>query len=92
MAGTYSASEISRALSEQGVDVEIYRQKFENRPENALGERNFPSPVQIMNVATELGLSIPWEKIGAFVVCVIKGIWTKPLPQAAIDCAKQFGS
>lgn len=61
----------------------------ERSPKQSLGSKY--SPVQIMGEAKAQGLSIPYAKIGAFLLCVLKGVMTKPLPTAVLDCAKSIG-
>jgi hypothetical protein len=48
------------------------------------------SPVQIMSEAQAQGITIPRQKIGKFLICVVKGVMTKALPAAVRDCAKNL--
>jgi hypothetical protein len=58
------------------------------RMKQGLGEK--VSPSRIMGEVSAQGLTIPKALIGKFLICVMKGVWTKPLPVAVADCARSM--
>jgi len=87
---TYTNEQLLDALKQHGVDTSHFGKDIE-RPESmdAAGlEERVPQPVEIMSAAHALGLVIPWTDIIAYILCVIKSIWDKPLKQALKDCYK----
>lgn len=94
----YTDKELEEMIRTAGGDLE----KLQSEGDKGSGEmpkqgltapkEGKVSPTQIMSEVKAQGLSIPKAAIGKFLVCVLKGIWTQPLPVAVANCAKSFGS
>jgi hypothetical protein len=52
---------------------------------------SLPGPAAIVALAVQFGFNIPWGKIVRYLLCVLEGIWTQPLPDAAKACAAKWG-
>lgn len=55
------------------------------------GQSRF-NPAAIMGEAQSHGFSIPGAAIAGFLICVLKGVMTKSLPEAVKDCALGSGA
>jgi hypothetical protein len=92
----YSDEELLNIINEQGGDVaELQRQADEAVRAKAPTVREGdlprgPGPAQIMGEAMAQGITIPREKIGAFVSCVVDRLGSRELPEAVGDCAKDL--
>ncbi len=92
----YSDEELLSIIEEQGGDpAELQRQADEAVRAQAPTAREGdlprgPGPAQIMGEASAQGITVPREKIGAFVSCVVGGLGSKQLPEAVGDCANEL--
>jgi hypothetical protein len=92
----YSDEELLNIIEEQGGDAaELQRQADEAVRAQAPTAREGdlprgPGPAQIMGEASAQGITVPREKIGAFVSCVVGGLRGKQLPEAVGDCANEL--
>jgi hypothetical protein len=99
MADQYDDATLRKLLTDNGVDWDQKAQEYQqNRPmrtESVGGQdvspQSLPNPIEILNVATDLGFNVPWPKIFRYLMCVAEGIMTKPLPAAAQDCLLLWG-
>jgi hypothetical protein len=94
----YGDQELRNIMEEQGWDpAEFQRQADEATRAQAPTFREGdlpqgPTPAVIMEEAGTQGITIPREKIGAFLFCVARGIVSKSLPEAVRDCATDLPS
>jgi hypothetical protein len=92
----YSDQELRNIMEEQGWDpAEFQRQADEATRAQAPTVREGdlpqgPTPAVIMDEASAQGITVPREKIGAFLFCVARGIASKSLSEAITDCAKDL--
>ena len=92
----YSDEELLNIIKEQGGDpAELQRQADEavraQAPEVREGDLpRGPGPAQILGEASAQGITVPREKIGAFVSCVVGGLRSRSLSEAVGDCAKDL--
>ena len=92
----YSDEELLNIIKEQGGDPpELQRQVDEAARAQAPTFREGdlprgPGPAQIMGEASAQGITVPREKIGAFVSCVVGGLSSRSLSEAVADCAKDL--
>jgi hypothetical protein len=92
----YSDEELLNIIKEQGGDPpELQRQADEAAREQAPTAREGdlprgPGPTQIMGEANAQGITVPREKIGDFVSCVVGGLRSRSLSEAVGDCAKDL--
>ena len=92
----YSDEELLNIIKEQGGDpAGLQRQADEAVRAQAPTFREGdlprgPGPAQIMGEASAQGITVPREKIGAFVSCVVGGLSSRSLSEAVADCAKDL--
>jgi hypothetical protein len=92
----YSDEELLNIIKEQGGDpAELQRQSDEAARAGAPTVREGdlprgPGPAQIMGEASAQGFTVPREKIGAFVSCVVGELRGRSLSEAVADCAKDL--
>ncbi len=92
----YGDEELLNIIKEQGGDpAELQRQSDEAARSQAPTVREGdiprgPGPVQIMGEASAQGITVPREKIGAFVSCVVGELRGRSLSEAVGDCAKDL--
>ena len=91
----YTDRELYGIIEEQGGDPDEFRRRAEqivNSPESE-GREDLPgrlTPATVLGEATRQGFAVVREKIKDFLFCVLRGVWTKPLPVAARDCASRL--
>jgi hypothetical protein len=92
----YSNQELEAILTEQGMDpTELRKQADEAARAQAptLREGDLPrgpEPTQIMDEASQQGVTVARQQIGAFLFCVVRQMRSTPLPEAVGDCAKEL--
>jgi hypothetical protein len=90
----YTNQQLEDILTEQGRDpTELRKQADEAARAQAptLKEGDLPrgpEPTQIMDEASQQGITVPREQIGAFLFCVVRQMRSTPLPEAVGVCAK----
>ena len=92
----YSDEELLNIIKEQGADAaglqrqadEAVRAKAPTVREGDLPRG--PGPAQILSEASAQGITVPREKIGAFITCVVDRLGSRELPEAVGDCAKDL--
>ncbi len=85
----YTNEQLLQKLEEEGVDISRFEHRGGTESEGG-HEHQSIQPVQIMNIAAAQGIHVPWEKVVPFILCVLKGIMTQPLPAAVTACAKDL--
>ena len=92
----YTNQDLEDILKEQGRDpTELRKQADEAARAQAptLREGDLPrgpEPTQIMDEASQQGIRVPREQIGAFLFCVVRQMRSTPLPEAVGECAKDL--
>jgi hypothetical protein len=92
----YSDEELLNIIEEQGGDpAELQREADEAIRAQAPTVREGdlprgPGPAQIMGEASAQGITVPHEKIGAFISCVVGELRGRSLSEAVEDCAKDL--
>jgi hypothetical protein len=92
----YSDEELLSIIEEQGGDpAELQRQADEAVRAQAPAAREGdlprgPGPAQIMGEASAQGITVPREKIGTFVSCVVRGLGSRSLSEAVGDCGNEL--
>jgi hypothetical protein len=98
MPDQYDDATLRKLLEEEGVNWDDQSQVFqkrrnsiENVNESSFLPTSLPGPASILALAVEFGFNIPWGKVVRYLLCVLHGIWTQPLPDAAKECAAKWG-
>jgi hypothetical protein len=92
----YGDEELLNIIEEQGGDpAELQRQADEavraQAPTVREGDLSRgPGPAQIIGEASAQGITVPREKIGAFVSCVVGELRGRSVSEAVGDCAKDL--
>jgi hypothetical protein len=92
----YGDEELLNIIEEQGGDpAELQRQADEAVRAQAPTVREGdlprgPGPAQIIGEASAQGITVPREKIGAFVSCVVGELRGSSVSDAVGDCAKDL--
>jgi hypothetical protein len=92
----YTNQQLEDILTEQGMDpAELREQADEAARAQAPTPREGdlprgPEPTQIMEEASQQGITVPREQIGDFLFCVVRQMRSTPLPEAVGDCAKEL--
>jgi hypothetical protein len=82
----YTNEQLLKLLEEQGADTKQFGRQLSGTESVGGKSITIPQPIEIMNMAGVLGVVVTWAEIVGFLLCVAKGCWTKPLPDAINDC------